>query len=163
MRSEKHITIIKHLTNKNMTNKNETMTPGQIARKSNKVKTVKVKSAAKRYYTPRGTSLPAKRVVLIDGVPVGRGRPSSEVKNRTVVYIPVNEKYNREKHGIGVKYSATNHPALSKRVSLDGKVLPKKAVVPNSRTLNKQKSVKVGVAVKENVEVETPELEQVMA
>lgn len=147
-----------------MNNKNETLTPGQIARKSNKAKNaIKVKAAAKRYYTPRGTSLPAKRIVLVDGVPAGRGRPSSDVKNRTVVYIPVDQEYDKAKHGIGVKYSSTNHPALSKRVSLDGKVLPKRAVVPNSRTRNKQKTVKVGVIVKDNAEVEVPQLEQVTA
>jgi hypothetical protein len=48
-----------------------------------------------------------KRVVLSNGVPVGRGRPSIEGKsNRTVVFIPIGETYDASKHGTGVKFSA---------------------------------------------------------
>ena len=45
-----------------------------------------------------------KRVVLLNGVPVGRGRPSLEGKgSRTVVYIPVDETYDIARHGVGTR------------------------------------------------------------
>lgn len=47
-----------------------------------------------------------KRVVLLDGKVVGRGRPKTNGKgNRTVVYIPASESYDSAKHGVGVKFS----------------------------------------------------------
>lgn len=53
------------------------------------------------------TKVTLKRVVLLDGQPVGRGRPSKTGKgNRTCVFIPVNETYDVKVHGAGKKYSA---------------------------------------------------------
>jgi hypothetical protein len=53
------------------------------------------------------TKMTLKRVVLLDGKPVGRGRPGKENKGeRTVVFIPVNETYNKATHGVGNKYIA---------------------------------------------------------
>ncbi len=46
-----------------------------------------------------------KRVVLLDGVPVGRGRPTTDSKKRrTIVYIPMDECYDISKHGTGSVY-----------------------------------------------------------
>lgn len=54
-----------------------------------------------------GTGLKVKRVVLIDGVPVGRGRPArGTIKGRTVVYIPVNATYDVAIYGTGSVYNA---------------------------------------------------------
>lgn len=53
------------------------------------------------------TKMTLKRVVLLDGQPVGRGRPSKTGKgNRTCVFIPVDETYDVMVHGAGKKYSA---------------------------------------------------------
>jgi len=53
------------------------------------------------------TKVTLKRVVLLDGKPVGRGRPAKENKGeRTVVFIPVDEKFDKSVHGIGKKYIA---------------------------------------------------------
>lgn len=69
----------------------------------------------KRVYTKRGTTVAGKRVVLIDGVPVGRGRPAKEGKgNRTVVFIPFNETYDVAKHGIGVRFNHASHGVLKR-------------------------------------------------
>ena len=47
-----------------------------------------------------------RRVVLLDGAPVGRGRPIKGSKqNRTVVFVPINETYSVAKHGTGVKFA----------------------------------------------------------
>jgi hypothetical protein len=61
---------------------------------------------AKRKYTKRGTTIVARRVTLLDGKPVGRGKPSKDARgNRTVVWVPVGETYNPEVHGTGVKFN----------------------------------------------------------
>lgn len=53
------------------------------------------------------TKVTLKRVVLVNGIPVGRGRPASASKaNRTVVFIPIGETFDASKHGTGVKFSA---------------------------------------------------------
>ena len=53
------------------------------------------------------TKITLKRVVLVDGAPVGRGRPALETKSvRTVVFIPVDETFNASVHGVGKKYIA---------------------------------------------------------
>lgn len=51
------------------------------------------------------TKVTLKRVVLLDGKPVGKGRPAKDGKgNRTVVYVPVDQTYDVAVHGLGVKY-----------------------------------------------------------
>jgi len=53
------------------------------------------------------TKVTLKRVVLLNGKPVGRGRPNKDGKaERTVVFIPVDQTYNAEVHGTGTKYRA---------------------------------------------------------
>ena len=67
----------------------------------------------KRHYTKRGTTVMGKRIVLLNGNPVGRGRPNKLGKGkRMVVYIPVNESYDVNKHGVGMEYRATRHSTL---------------------------------------------------
>lgn len=61
---------------------------------------------AKRKYTKRGTTIVARRVTLLDGKPVGRGKPSKDARgNRTVVWVPIGEAYDVNIHGIGVKFN----------------------------------------------------------
>lgn len=61
---------------------------------------------SKRKYTKRGTTIVARRVTLLDGKPVGRGKPSKDARgNRTVVWVPVGETYNPTVHGLGVKFN----------------------------------------------------------
>jgi hypothetical protein len=70
------------------------------------------------------TKITQKRVVLIGGQPVGRGRPKKDSKGeRTVVYIPKDETYDSTKHGLGVKFiSGLNQFKLSiKRVNIPKK------------------------------------------
>ena len=67
------------------------------------------------------TKMTLKRVVLLDGSPVGRGRPGKENKGeRTVVFIPVNETYNKSVHGVGKKYIAglSQYKVPIKRIDL---------------------------------------------
>ena len=53
------------------------------------------------------TKVTLKRVVLLDGKPVGRGRPVKGSKGkRTAVFIPVDETYDVAVHGLGAKYRA---------------------------------------------------------
>jgi hypothetical protein len=53
------------------------------------------------------TKMTMKRVVLLNGQPVGRGRPAKDGKgDRTVVYIPVDETFDVSKHGVGKKFYA---------------------------------------------------------
>ncbi len=53
------------------------------------------------------TKVTLKRVVLLDGQPVGRGRPNKDGKaKRTVVFIPVDQTYDATVHGKGVPYRA---------------------------------------------------------
>jgi hypothetical protein len=92
-------------------------TPGKAARKRANAKT-NTDSAEKREYTPRGTTYFCKRVVLKDGKPVGRGRPSEEeLKGRMVVYIPKDAEYDEATYGKGVKYNTATHSAPFKRIS----------------------------------------------
>lgn len=61
---------------------------------------------AKRKYTKRGTTIVARRVTLLDGKPVGRGKPAKDTRgNRTVVWVPVGEAYDPTVHGQGVKFN----------------------------------------------------------
>ncbi len=67
----------------------------------------------KRQYTARNTTVVGVRTVLLNGVVVGKGRPSKEGKGqRTVVYVPKGETYNTAKHGLGVKFYSDKHPAI---------------------------------------------------
>lgn len=53
------------------------------------------------------TKVTLKRVVLLNGKPVGRGRPNKDGKaDRTVVFIPVDQTYDASVHGTGTKYRA---------------------------------------------------------
>lgn len=86
-------------------------TPGKAARKNN---------GEKRDYTPRGTTYWARRVILLNGAPVGRGRPAAEGKGeRKVVYVPVGMEYDVAVHGEGVKYNTHSHRATHKRIAKD--------------------------------------------
>ena len=74
---------------------------------------------AKRPVGRPRTKMTLKRVVLKDGKPVGRGKPSLEGKgSRTVVFIPVTETYDVTVHGTGVKYRAARCKTPIKRVPL---------------------------------------------
>lgn len=67
------------------------------------------------------TKMTLKRVVLLDGKPVGRGRPAKDGKgNRTVVFIPATETFDASKHGTGSKFSPglKQFKASIKRVDL---------------------------------------------
>ena len=84
--------------------------------KTKKTKNKQIK--LKRNYTERGTTVKATRVVLIDGKPVGRGKPSLEGKGeRKVVYVPVGQTYNAEIHGSGVRFNKHFH-GVWKRVAI---------------------------------------------
>lgn len=64
-------------------------------------------SVVKRGVGRPKTKITLKRVVLLDGKIVGRGRPNKDTKGeRNVVFIPINETYNVSKHGLGKKYMA---------------------------------------------------------
>lgn len=65
------------------------------------------------------TKVTLKRVVLLDGQPVGRGRPVKGSKtNRTYVFIPVDETYDLTSHGVGAQYRAGRSQAPIKRVNI---------------------------------------------
>ena len=65
------------------------------------------------------TKVTLKRVVLLNGEPVGKGRPAKEGKaNRTVVYIPVEQTFDVNVHGLGVKYRADRAKLPLKRVDI---------------------------------------------
>lgn len=51
------------------------------------------------------TKVTLKRVVLLDGQPVGRGRPTKgSTSKRTYVFVPVDETYDATVHGDGSRY-----------------------------------------------------------
>jgi hypothetical protein len=53
------------------------------------------------------TKVTLKRVVLLEGKPVGRGRPAKgSSSKRTYVFIPVDETYDAAQHGSGSRYRA---------------------------------------------------------
>jgi len=67
------------------------------------------------------TKMTLKRVVLLDGKPVGRGRPAADSKgNRTVVFIPIGETFDVTKHGTGSAFrpGLRQFKASVKRVDL---------------------------------------------
>jgi len=99
------------------------------------VKAVKTKPAvkAKRKYTARGTTIVARRVTLLDGKVIGRGKPAKATKGlRTVVYVPVGQDYNPTVHGLGVKFTPglVQFRKVFKRIKIDdlGKVYNLNAV-----------------------------------
>jgi len=80
-----------------------------------------VKPAVKRKYTARGTTVVARRVTLFDGKVIGRGKPANATKSsRTVVYVPIGQKYNPTVHGRGVNFTSdlTEFSQLFKRISI---------------------------------------------
>lgn len=80
-----------------------------------------VKPVVKRKYTARGTTVVVRRVTLFNGKVIGRGKPSNATKlDRTVVYVPVGEKYNVTVHGVGVNFTSnlTEFRQLFKRISI---------------------------------------------
>jgi hypothetical protein len=82
-------------------------------------KTDKGKSAKKRRYNARYSTIIVKRVTLFDGKAMKRGMPPKEtLKNRFVVYVPVDQDYNPEIHGVGVKFVKSKHDKNFKRVKL---------------------------------------------
>jgi hypothetical protein len=116
-------------------------TPGKAARKRN---------GEKRDYTPRGTTYWARRVILLNGEPVGRGRPSIEGKGeRKVVYVPDGMEYDVAVHGEGVKYNTHSHRATHKRIAkdsvsytFDDGVAPAKANATKTKAKTKTKAAK---------------------
>lgn len=87
-------------------------TPGKAAARKH--------NSEKRDYTPRGTTYWARRVILLNGAPVGRGRPEKAGKGeRKVVYVPVGMDYDVAVHGEGVKYNTHSHRATHKRIAKD--------------------------------------------
>jgi hypothetical protein len=67
------------------------------------------------------TKVTLKRVVLLDGKPVGRGRPQKDNKaERTCVFIPVDQTYDLAVHGPGNKYRAglSQYKLAIKRVDI---------------------------------------------
>ena len=77
----------------------------------------------KRKYAKRGTTVVGKRVVLLDGKPVGRGRPAKNGRGkRTVVFVPAGEKYDVSKHGKGTEYRSSRHGVM-KRLKVVNKVI----------------------------------------
>lgn len=126
---------------------NTANTAGKVARKGSRNKTAN--AAPKRSYLARGTTVKAKRVVLFNGAPVGRGKPSAdETKGRMVVYIPVDATYDAKVHGPGVKFQANQHPALGKRLSVaTGKVMPSKAKNSAPKSVKKADKVDTTVSV----------------
>jgi hypothetical protein len=83
---------------------------------------------SKRHYTKRGTTVAGKRVVLIDGKPVGRGRPAKEGKGtRTVVFIPLGESYDATKHGVGVRFNTAFHGVV-RRLKVEANTAPVETV-----------------------------------
>ena len=85
---------------------------------------------AKKVGRPK-TKVTLKRVVLLNGAPVGRGRPSKEGKGeRTVVFIPVGETFDATKHGVGVQFKAGRDCFRSSIKRVDIKKFAKMAVTP---------------------------------
>ena len=76
-----------------------------------------METSTKRRRLKYGTGLKVKRVVLLDGVPVGRGKPAKgTTKSRTVVYIPVDATYDVSIYGTGSQYNAYRGTAAIKTV-----------------------------------------------
>ena len=95
-----------------------------------KTDTAPTVTATKRGPGRPKTKATLKRVVLLDGKPVGRGRPAADSKkNRTVVFIPVDETFDVSKHGAGVPFRSglRQFQASIKRVDLKRMVAAGKA------------------------------------
>lgn len=106
-------------------------------------------SGTVRDYTPRGTTYWARRVILINDNPVGRGRPTKIGKGeRKVVYVPVGMDYDVAAHGLGVKYNSNSHKATHRRIvkssvsyTFDNGIAPAKAKIVKAKIV-KAKTVK---------------------
>jgi len=97
----------------------------------------------KRKYTARGTTVVARRVTLLDGKVIGRGKPAKATKSaRTVVYVPMDQEYNPAVHGLGVKFTPglVQFRKVFKRIKIDdlGKVYNLSAIV---ETVTKSQAV----------------------
>ena len=95
---------------------------------------VKAVIKPKRKYTARGTTVVARRVTLLDGKVIGRGKPAKATKSaRTVVYVPMDQEYNPAVHGLGVKFTPglVQFRKVFKRIKIDdlGKVYNLSAIV----------------------------------
>lgn len=80
-----------------------------------------VKPDVKRKYTARGTTVVVRRVTLFDGKVIGRGKPANATKSsRTVVYVPIGQKYNPTVHGLGVNFTSDlmEFSQLFKRINI---------------------------------------------
>lgn len=76
-----------------------------------------METSTKRRRLKYGTGIKVKRVVLLDGKPVGRGKPAKgTTKSRTVVYIPVDATYDVNIYGTGAQYNAYRGSAPIKTV-----------------------------------------------
>ena len=88
---------------------------------TNPTNTVDTVATEKRGPGRPKTKVTLKRVVLLDGKPVGRGRPNKENKGeRTCVFIPVDQTYDVAVHGTGNKYRAglSQYKLAIKRVDI---------------------------------------------
>ena len=104
---------------------------------------VKAVIKPKRKYTARGTTVVARRVTLLDGKVIGRGKPAKATKSaRTVVYVPMDQEYNPAVHGLGVKFTPglVQFRKVFKRIKIDdlGKVYNLSAIV---ETVTKSQTV----------------------
>jgi len=104
---------------------------------------VKAVIKPKRKYTARGTTVVARRVTLLDGKVIGRGKPAKATKSaRTVVYVPMDQEYNPAVHGLGVKFTPglVQFRKVFKRIKIDdlGKVYNLSAIV---ETVTKSQAV----------------------
>lgn len=138
-----------------------TLTPGKIAKSAkakspSKSKKLRADGTPKRAYTPRNATYHARRIVLLDGEPVGKGRPAKDGKSkRMVVYVPVGMDYNVKLHGPGVKFNTASHAAPYRRIAkdsvsytfADGKVGKVKAAKSTAKRKAPQKAKVVAVSV----------------
>jgi hypothetical protein len=104
---------------------------------------VKAVIKPKRKYTARGTTVVARRVTLLDGKVIGRGKPAKATKSaRTVVYVPMDQEYNPAVHGLGVKFTPglVQFRKVFKRIKINdlGKVYNLSAIV---ETVTKSQAV----------------------
>jgi len=92
-------------------------TVAPVADTSTPTEETTTETSTKRRRLKYGTGLKVKRVVLLDGVPVGRGKPAKgTTKSRTVVYIPVDATYDVSIYGTGSQYNAYRGTAALKTV-----------------------------------------------
>lgn len=80
---------------------------------------VNITQPAKRGPGRPRTKVTLKRVVLLNGKPVGRGRPNKNGKStRTFVFIPIDQTFDVTVHGTGSGYRADRCKTPIKRVDI---------------------------------------------